>query len=493
MLTTSVTGGTNYEVKGVFCYTTSGGVNETISWGDLDGTSVVCKGEGTVTPLTVIDGGLGTTIPSVDWSVAALADTVVFFSEGEEPLIYDPGLNNGNIYRMNEHPNKSAGSTVRQGSYVTSAFGRLWVVGGGATSTSISFSDLLSPLEFTTGLAGELDVASTFTYGGDEVVAVGAQAGYLIIFNRNSILIYADDDAFSTTFNFTQNTSLVETIQGVGVVSAKTVMNTGSDILFLSNSGVQSLGRLIQEKSQPLTDISKNIRDDLVAAYKNTTNTENIKAVYSPADAFYLLMFTEDNTAWCFDTRSRMQDGTYKVTFWTTDHNGASYDPIGRRLIVAQSGGVGVYNGYSDNGAEYEMSYLSPFLDFGIPSKLKLMKKVNLQLIGKAGQQLIVVASGDYSSIYNRFLSVLGDTLVSEYFLTGTNPVPETAGQFGPQDSLAVGYAGSEYTDGIAKEELNIPIGASGEVLQIGFTATIVGAEFAVQKVETMVKVGRTV
>ena len=58
---------------------------------------------------------------------------------------------------------------------------------------------------------------------------------------------------------------LKDTIEGVGCIERDSVQSTGNDLLFLSNRGVMSLGRLIQEKSLPLRDVSKNVRTDLMA------------------------------------------------------------------------------------------------------------------------------------------------------------------------------------------------------------------------------------
>ena len=55
-----------------------------------------------------------------------------------------------------------------------------------------------------------------------------------------------------------------DVIDGVGCISRDTVQDLGSDILFLSDTGVRSLGRVIQEKSAPMRDISRNVRDQLL-------------------------------------------------------------------------------------------------------------------------------------------------------------------------------------------------------------------------------------
>ena len=89
---------------------------------------------------------------------------------------------------------------------------------------------------------------------------------------------------------------------------------TGNDILFLSNRGVMSLGRLIQEKSLPLRDVSKNVRTDLMSFVK--AETLPVKSTYSPDDAFYLITFPTSNTTYCFDVRTPLEDGSFRATTW---------------------------------------------------------------------------------------------------------------------------------------------------------------------------------
>ena len=44
---------------------------------------------------------------------------------------------------------------------------------------------------------------------------------------------------------------LQDAIEGMGAVSRDAVCSNGSDVLFVDDSGVRSLGRSIQEQSQP--------------------------------------------------------------------------------------------------------------------------------------------------------------------------------------------------------------------------------------------------
>ena len=92
---------------------------------------------------------------------------------------------------------------------------------------------------------------------------------------------------------------LHDTVEGVGCIARDSVQHTGTDILFLSEDGVRSFSRTIQEKSMPMRDLSNNVRTDLTSLIGQQTNP--IKSVYSADEAFYLLVFPDSQTVYCFD------------------------------------------------------------------------------------------------------------------------------------------------------------------------------------------------
>jgi hypothetical protein len=96
--------------------------------------------------------------------------------------------------------------------------------------------------------------------------------------------------------------SLSDTVEGIGCIARDSIQTTSTDVLFLSNSGVRSLMRTIQEKSAPERDLSKNIRNDLTSVIAGET-LANIKSVYSEREAFYLLTTPSIAGVWCFDTK----------------------------------------------------------------------------------------------------------------------------------------------------------------------------------------------
>jgi len=232
-----------------------------------------------VTELTYGGGGTAPTITASNWSCASLNGITYFFQAGHDPLIFDPAVSTTTYRRVSEKTGYTG--TVPAANIVLSAFGRLWVADTTTDNVTVSFSDLLAGHVWTTGTAGTLNVDRVWPNGSDEVTGLAAHNGFLIIFGKRQILVYANATTPATM-------SLSDTVGGIGCIARDSIQSTGKDILFLSNSGVRSFARTIIEKSAPLGDLSKNIRSDFMSIVAGET-LANIKTVYSESEAFYLL------------------------------------------------------------------------------------------------------------------------------------------------------------------------------------------------------------
>jgi hypothetical protein len=235
---------------------------------------------------------------------------------------------------------------------------------------------------------------------------------------------------------------------------------------------VQSLGRLIQEKSMPLRDVSKNVRDDLIANVATET-LKNIKAVYFATDAFYLLSLPSVGFTYCFDTRGTLENGAARTTIWKNINPTAFHVTEDRKLYVGQAGYIGNYTGYQDNTASYRWSYYTNYFDFDQPTSIKILKKLGLVVIGGGGQVIAIKWGFDYTNNYNSSTLTLKSIAVSEYGIAE--------------------YGIAEYANGIALDTLKFNASGSGKVLQIGFESDINGAPLSVQKVDVAIKTGKNI
>ena len=198
-------------------------------------------------------------------------------------------------------------TSAKYGNEVLAAFGRLWTADFSTDKSTIYWSDLLQGHVWTGGSSGSIDISTVWPDGYDEIVSLAAHNDKLIIFGKHSVVVYAGASSPA-------NMTLEDTISGVGCVDRDTVQHTGTDVLFLSHTGLKSFGRTIQEKSMPISSLSGNITKDIIAALQN--ETEFFRSVYSPEEGFYLLTFVGQDVTYCFDVRGTLENGSYRTTRW---------------------------------------------------------------------------------------------------------------------------------------------------------------------------------
>lgn len=346
---------------------------------------------------------------------------------------------------------------------VLTAFGRTWVADIASDRQTVYFSDLLDPTEWKTGTSGYLNISEVVP-NNDPIVALASHNGKLIIFCQKHIVVYDNPQDPSALV-------LSDVISGYGCIARDSVASIGSDILFLSQTGVQSLARTIQEKSLPFRDISKNVRDSLISNV-NSEVLKYIKAVYFPTDAFYLLALPSTGFTYCFDTRGVLENGGARVTIWKDIKPTAFNVTQAKELYIGKPGYIGKYTGYQDNGTTYRLSYYTNYFDFGNPAQGKMLKKINLVAIGGSAQAISFKWGFDYTSNYNTGVILLDTLTVYEY------------------GSAEYGIA--TYSNGIALDNAQIQAGGSGKVVQLGFEADINNAPLSIQKIDFGLKGGKT-
>jgi len=436
--------------------------NDGTSYTIVTGNNKLFKLSGsTLTMLTYGGGGTAPTITDSNWQMAALNNVLFLYQAGHDPLVFDPSVSDTTFRRVSEKTGYLG--TAAQNNCVIAAYGRTWTANNSTTKSTIQFSDLLAGHVLTTGTAGTLDVSQVWPNGSDEITALAAHNGYLYVFGRRQILIYKGARDPSSM-------SLEDHISGIGCCARDSVVVTGTDVLFLSDSGVRSMARTVQEKSAPMRDISANVRDDLVRDTKQET-LANIKAVYSDVNAFYLITFPSSSTTYCFDTRKALPDGSARVTTWSLIPT-AMFSNRAKELLTGHAGYVGSYLGNRDRTSTYRMAYYSNHFDLGTPSSVKMLKKVGFTIVGASGVGLALKYGFDYTNAYRSLPFYLGTSNPDEYGIAE--------------------YGIAEYESGIVFDNQKIQAGGSGNVLQIGLEVEINNFEISVQKLDVFCKVGRT-
>jgi hypothetical protein len=350
-------------------------------------------------------------------------------------------------------------------SWVLSAYGRIWCGGITGDTQTVYFSDLLKGTDFQNGSAGYLNLQEVLP-NGDAIVGAAAHNGFIVFFGKKNIAIYNNPLQPA-------DLALQDVIYNVGCIARDSIQNMGTDVLFLSDGGVRSFQRVVQEKSLPMRDVSKNIRDEFMANVASETDLTKIKSIYYEKDAFYVITLPTTRFAYCFDTRGALQDGAARVTIWDGLEPKAFFVNQAKELLIGKTSYIGKYYGHSDNGSSYRLQYYTNYFDFDASTKLKILKKVGWVLIGGTQQSVAIKWGFDYTEGYQATTYTLDNATVYEYGIAEYN----------------VG----EYTSGIVLDRFSINAGGQGAVMQLGLEAEINGNPLSIQKIDVAVKAGKTI
>jgi hypothetical protein len=405
----------------------------------------------------------GSTWTAQNWKVVTFNGLTYFFQRDHAPIVYDHTT--GAYSLMTAYTGYTG--TVPQANEVLAAYGRLWVADTTTNKTLVSWSDTLIGYKWSAGSSGSVDIESVFTNGTDSVVALAAFNGRLIIFCKRSIVVYS-----GASSNPTSNLALEEVIDGVGCISRDSIQDVGTDILFLSDTGVRSLGRVIQEKSAPIFDVSRNVRDDLISDVIANEGTDNIRSVYYEKDGFYLLSLPTRGLSYCFDTKQRLQDYSCKTTLWTLAPKSLC-STNDKKLYIGRTGYIGEYTGTSDNSETFKFAYYTAHIDGSSPAILKILKKLVLLVIGGQGTRITFRWGTDYGTNYSTNQTTLASFTRSEYNIAQYNI--------------------NEFNSGLLINSVKKPISGSGRVFQIGIEADIGSDIFSIQQLDAFVKTGRVI
>jgi hypothetical protein len=451
VLTTDKTALGSDSLKDVHEYRRSTGASVILSVGN----NKVMTG---TTTLTDISSAI--TITADNWKIVNFNDKAYFFQRGTQPLVYD----GSSLTQL------TGITSAQYGNEVISAYGRLWTADTTNDKSTVYWSDLLIGNDWSGGTSGSIDISKVWPDGYDEIVALAAHNGLLIIFGQHSIVVYQGAEAPATM-------SLADTVAGVGCVDRDTVQHTGTDVLFLSHTGLRSFGRTIQEKSMPISTLSKTITKDIIEEIQNENTS--FRSVYSPEENFYLLSFVGRGITFCFDLRGSLEDGSLRVTRWPQSVFTAYERLEDGTLYIGSTEGISTYSGYQDNNQSYRFRYYSPSLTFGDPSKLKFIKKIKPTIIGSDNATAFIKLAYDFSETYrNVTFTIPQATTVAEF----------NVNEFGANSSPLSEFSGESKQ--IVRKGLNGT--GSGSTVVVGLESDINGSELSLQEINILALIGKT-
>ena len=373
-----------------------------------------------------------------------------------------------------------ATSPVTRG-ILLSAFGRLWAAVD--ADSTIFYSALLDGTDWTGTSTGSIDTSNVWTQGYDIIQGIHAFGSTFVVFGREHILMYVDGSGSVVGID-PDNMYVVDTVEGTGLRERDSVVNIGEgDLWFISPEGVQSLARVIQDKTNPLVSVSSNVRSkvrDLLANQSGEANS--VQAIYSPEEHMVLFNFTGDNEMLMFDTQMQDQDGAYRSAVWTGtgDRFSLLYRRDGTLWYGLNTGEVAKYQNYRDDttGADtvYDLVFATPWLDAGAHNNIKMVKGFYGHFYGRETLTATARWAFDYRPLE------FSEAFTNDYLSSGAE---FGVGEFG-EDEFGTGHRfRRQYVGGMGE----------GQFFKLWITvqSTDVDAVVAIQEVGASVKFGRQV
>lgn len=478
-LTTSGSPGA-HNLEQVFCYE---GFNS-----NAPVTGVVSSGnskiyEGTTT-LTDITGTISAPTAN-NWQFMNWRNTkVVAVQQAHTPIVATIAAGTlGNFANVT-----AASGSVPTGNCGVAAYGRVFWADSDALT--VKFSALLDETKWSTADGGgSIDTTLYWPNGRDYIVAIAAWEEKLVIFGRHNILIYGSP---SVNVGFLPSSMyLTDVVEGTGCMARDSVRHVGSDLVFLSESGIRSLKKSLITSKNPVDEISLAIRD-LLLNYTDSSTLSNVRSTYNQREGLYILSVvgTSNTDTFCFDMKSYIRGatetdiGTIKCSQWVGfPVHGLAYGRDQIMYVSHRDGSnesIGKYYGYTDNGSSYTLKYSSPWIDLASPDGgdsgafLKIPKKATISTVGSGSYQVIVSIAYDFStSSYSQTASVAGGSSgSSEYGIA----------EFG------IGEFGAS---GKVLRQSKVNLARSGQHMRLTLSVPISTYEISIQKIDIFMKKGR--
>jgi len=458
----------------------TGGIDQMFEYQKHDGTFVLLAVSGDGSIWASADAGLNWTDAT---GTATVTDTHMQFVNFNDE-VYAWQRNGGVLYSADGLTfSDLAVAGIPTGSVAASAYGRVWAAAAGGTD--LRYSALLDASSATAWDennnqdTGGFDLKNVWQ-GTDTIQAIIEFNGQLVVFGERNILLWSDGSGSEIGLD-PINMYVVDTIPNIGCIARDSVLNVDGDLWFLSESGIISLDRLLVQRSNPVMNLSQNIRDQLSLSTRGSARTD-IKAFYSPVEKLYLLCLPspgdpEQGEVFAMDTRGKLDDGTARcVGVWTGMIPTAGVlDNTNRLLFGARVLGqkIGQYGGYQDNGESYFMEWESAWFDLDNPY-LKFPKRFNAILYPSGAEETInnFKWGFDFDPVFKKEqVRLLGNGTTYEWGI----------GE----------WAESEWGSPIAVREVKVGGRGSGEYVKVGMSVVCDNTPVSIQQLALYFKLGR--
>jgi len=361
---------------------------------------------------------------------------------------------------------------------IHAAYGRLWAL----SSNTLYWSKIVDGTDFAGAGSGSLDLQLIHTQFRDTAVAITSFNQQLVVLCRNSIYVLSADSAVldsSSEGGFDPvGMKLKDFIPNVGCIARDTVVTTGDDVMFLSDDGVRSLSRSLQESTgpAPLTDLSAGNRNYVINNLIRGNAATSLCAAWNPDKAWYMLFAADTQEVWLFDMGQKVPETNYPRMFiWSTG--------VTKPLLCGlwwtdetmwYGGKAGMFTMEAfDANDEYTMTIKTGWLSLGGPERMDAFKKFMINLSGGSGQTATLKWYVDFNENSVRSLTFTLDSSQTVY-------------EFNVDE-----YEDAEFTPGTVTAETYLNIGGNGKVIQLELQIPLQGAAVTINNTMLFFKQGR--
>lgn len=397
-----------------------------------------------------------------NWAFASLNGYLVCGQAGESMEVFDESTWASAVV---------TNTTFTEPNILAVGYGRVWAAGVSGNDYTVYWCDILDPKNWDTGDSGSLDLTNVFVNGKDTITGLTVFSNRVVIFCKRSIYVYAmpPDDPNPALMQ------LVDTIDNVGCIARDSIQQTGSDVYFLSESGMMSLGRLVEsEYSFPLNNLSSLVKDQFLGTML-AGDLNSIRSLYYPEMGWYLICSPYASQVYVFNTLLKVPEyNTPRITVWrdtVTPIQSFCLDSEGN-LLVGMGGGYYLYSGYGDLAAPYELTLSSQWLTFGEYSRLKHLKKMRMVIEGGGGLVGVFRWASDYTPDQDSVGLQMTANAVKYYY-------------------NECEYNEAEYSGGVVLEEIYENIGGSGRAFKLSIQAPVSGEKIAIQTLQLFANKGK--
>ena len=441
-----------------------------------------------------------------DWQFVNFNNRLDAFHTGIVPQRYDGSLGSGSKWAAYDNAHRPSGVTTAEfkPSCGMGYYGRMWVGGVAEEKDVVYYSTLLDSDDFRTTAengasnGGYIDLKTV--WGTDEVVAIAPYFGKLVIFGKNNIAIYDTPDIIAQM-------ALNEVIKGVGLVSRDTVQAIGDDLVFLSNTGLRSLGRTTEKDKLPLTDLSLNIKDTII---RNIGQSSDVKSIYVENEGIYILSFVSLNINYVFDFKHFTPNQAPRVTTWTFDNDrepaSLAYTELYGLLVGQKDGGLAGYEKYYDTDlagastytdSSYTSNIATTWINLGESVAASLLKRLFMVLEGGSGATLGLKWYKDFSPSPSPTTSItLNPVTTGTAFLWGASnslygATNASGAHAGGGHNATLHSAASTYKPVFGLQEYKTPLTGSAKNLKLEISIESNGFDASLQDLTLLHKQGK--